>query len=65
MLEILRMPALIGSCRDETGATATEYAILVGLMVFAMVAGATVFGIALDDAFVDLTATVSTFADRL
>ena len=50
--------------RDDTGATATEYAILVGFMVFAMILGLTLFGSALSDRFGVMATIVDTFDDH-
>ena len=52
------------SGRDETGATATEYAILVGFMVFAMILGLTLFGSALNERFGVMATIVGTFDDH-
>ncbi|OMH34283.1 Flp family type IVb pilin [Tersicoccus sp. Bi-70] len=42
--------------REETGATAVEYALLVGLIAVVLVAGLTLFGPALSDFFGGLAA---------
>ena len=49
-----------GSRRTEEGATATEYALLVTFVVFAIVAGLTVFGQRLDQLYVRLADWVAT-----
>jgi pilus assembly protein Flp/PilA len=46
---------------DERGATATEYAILVGFMVFAMILGLTVFGNALSSQFSAMSSVIAGF----
>lgn len=40
-----------GSKRDETGATATEYSILLSFIVVVLIAGATLYGLAIQDFF--------------
>lgn len=51
--------AFVSAARDsERGATATEYALLVGLIALALVIGVGVFGQALNTWFEDLGATV-------
>ena len=45
--------------RDERGATATEYALLVGLIALAIVIGVGAFGTALNDFFNSLADTVT------
>lgn len=37
---------------DETGATATEYSILLSFIAVVLIAGATIYGVALRDFFV-------------
>lgn len=44
--------------RDERGATATEYALLVALIAIILVGGVGLFGTALDGFFSDLADTV-------
>ena len=44
--------------RDESGATATEYALLVGFIAFAIILGVTAFGTALSTRFVDMGTVV-------
>jgi len=51
----------ISERRDEVGATATEYSLLVGFIAMILVAGVTAFGDSLSSAFVDM----STWVDRL
>lgn len=51
------------SMRDETGATATEYVMLVAFIAFALVATVTLFGTALNNYYVSLAnAITSTLA---
>ncbi|MCQ9163601.1 Flp family type IVb pilin [Arthrobacter sp. STN4] len=50
---------LTGEESGEKGATATEYAILVGFIAVAIVGGVTAFGTALDGYYTDITAAVS------
>lgn len=45
--------------RDEEGATATEYGLLVGLIALIIVGGVGLFGQALNGFFGDLATTVS------
>lgn len=45
--------------RDEEGATATEYSLLVALIALGIVIGVTAFGTALNGFFTDLGTTVS------
>lgn len=47
---------------DQRGATATEYSMLVGFMVFAMVAGVQLFGFALLGAYNELTTQLKAVA---
>ena len=49
------------SRHDDRGATATEYGILVGFMVFAMILGLTVFGDALGNQFSAMSTRVTSF----
>jgi Flp pilus assembly pilin Flp len=51
---------LTGEEFAEKGATATEYAILIGFMAIAIVGGVAAFGTALDGYFGELGAAVST-----
>ena len=44
---------------DERGATATEYALLVGFIALALIAGVTVFGTALNGVFNGFSSTVT------
>ena len=64
MLDMLLRLVPSDSGRDETGATATEYAILVGFMVFAMILGLTLFGTALSDRFGVMSTVIGTFDDH-
>lgn len=45
---------------EETGATASEYSLVVAFIAIVIVAGVGVFGIALNGVFVDLTTGVKT-----
>jgi Flp pilus assembly pilin Flp len=45
---------LFSMIRDDEGATALEYAVLVTAIVLALLAGATIFGLALQDFFTNL-----------
>ncbi|WP_336857624.1 Flp family type IVb pilin [Sinomonas albida] len=47
--------------RDERGATATEYALLVGLIALIIVVGVGAFGTALNTWFSSLASTVATW----
>ena len=51
--------------RGDRGATSTEYALLVGFMVFAMVSGATLFGIGLSESFSNLANAFSVLDDHI
>lgn len=51
--------ALRSFARNQRGATATEYGILVGFMALAMVLGVTAFGQALNTRYQGLTAAIS------
>ena len=42
--------------REETGATAVEYGLIVGFIALAIIAGVTLFGGALNQMFIDMTA---------
>lgn len=46
-------------CRGERGATATEYALLVGVIVLVVAAGVGAFGTALTGGFESLAASLS------
>ena len=41
---------------EETGATAVEYGLIVGFIALAIIAGVTLFGGALNQMFIDMTA---------
>ncbi len=58
MLELFVKHFVLGAERDEKGATATEYGLLVGLIALIIVAGVGLFGEALDDFFSGLATTV-------
>lgn len=60
MLEKFITFMLVGK-KDEKGATATEYALLVGLIALAIVLGVTAFGGALDTWFSGLATKVSSW----
>lgn len=47
------------AARDERGATATEYGLIVGFIAFIIVAGVAAFGGALDGYFTGLAAWLS------
>ncbi|GIN05663.1 hypothetical protein Pve01_73210 [Planomonospora venezuelensis] len=55
----------IADRRDETGATATEYSLLVGFIAMVLVAGVTAFGAGLSNAFIDMSTWVNTLASKL
>ena len=59
MLEKFITFMLIGRDRDEKGATATEYGLLVGLIALIIVVGVGLFGDALNQFFDDLSTTVT------
>lgn len=59
MLHVYTVLETIRSRRDERGATATEYALLVGLIALALVLGVTFFGTTLNTWFNNLGTTVS------
>lgn len=61
MLEKFITLMIAGPKRDEKGATATEYGLLVGLIALIIVTGVTLFGDALDAFFTDLGTTVGTW----
>jgi pilus assembly protein Flp/PilA len=46
--------------RDDRGATATEYGLLVGFIAVVIVAGVSFFGTSLNDYFNDLTTWLTT-----
>lgn len=48
----MRRPAITHLVRDECGATATEYALLVTLIAMAIITAVTLFGLAVGDLFV-------------
>lgn len=49
--------------RDESGATAVEYGLILGLIAVGMMAGATQLGSSLDDKMGDMAATMDATAD--
>ncbi|VXB65618.1 Pilus assembly protein Flp/PilA [Arthrobacter sp. 9AX] len=59
---MVSMMAFVASVKDrfssEKGATATEYALLVGLIALVLVAGVGIFGTALNTWFTNLGGTV-------
>lgn len=59
MLEKFITLMIAGPKRDEKGATATEYGLLVGLIALIIVVGVGFFGNALNAFFNDLGATVA------
>jgi pilus assembly protein Flp/PilA len=59
MLEKFFMLMIAGPKRDEKGATATEYGLLVGLIALIIVIGVGLFGDALNDFFDGLSDTVA------
>lgn len=62
MLELFVKYFVLGADeRDEKGATATEYGLLVGLIALIIVAGVTLFGENLNTFFNDLATTVGTW----
>ena len=61
MLEKFITLMLIGR-DEEKGATATEYALLVAFIAFAVIAGVTLFGTALSGYFSGLATTVGGWA---
>ena len=58
MLELFVKYFVLGAERDEEGATATEYGLLVGLIALIIVIGVGLFGNALNSFFSDLATTV-------
>ena len=60
MLDILRVLARRPGGRDEIGATATEYALLVAFIALAIVLGVTAFGTTLSGVFTGFATRVST-----
>ena len=63
MLNKLIALVLVGR-DEEDGATATEYALLVAFIAFAVIAGVTLFGTALSGYFSSLSATVGGWASN-
>ena len=59
MLEKFFALMIAGTKRDDKGATATEYGLLVGLIALIIVVGVAVFGDALNHIFQGLGTTVS------
>ncbi|MFC7361672.1 Flp family type IVb pilin [Nocardioides astragali] len=59
MLEKFFALMIAGPKRDEKGATATEYGLLVGLIALIIVVGVGLFGDALNDFFDSLSDTVA------
>ena len=59
MLEKFFALMIAGPKRDDKGATATEYGLLVGLIALIIVVGVGLFGDALNDFFVGLSGTVA------
>ena len=53
---------LVGGRAGDDGATATEYAMLVGLLALVIVAGVTFFGSSLDNWFHSLGSAISPFS---
>jgi pilus assembly protein Flp/PilA len=60
MLEKFIALMLVGR-KDDKGATATEYGLLVGLIALIIVVGVAIFGDALNTFFDDLGTTVGTW----
>lgn len=60
-LTLMVFAADLKAKRDERGATATEYGLLVGLIALAIVLAVTAFGGALAGFFNDLATTVGTW----
>ena len=58
MLELFVKHFILGAEKDEEGATATEYGLLVGLIALIIVVGVGLFGNALDAFFTGLAGTV-------
>jgi pilus assembly protein Flp/PilA len=58
MLETFIALTVVGAKRDEKGATATEYGLLVGLIALIIVVGVGAFGNALNAFFNTLAGTV-------
>ena len=50
---------VLDPCREDTGATATEYAVLVGSIAMVIVAGVASFGAQLASVYNSIAATVS------
>lgn len=61
MLEKFITLMIAGPQRDEKGATATEYGLLVGLIALIIVVGVGIFGDALNTFFDGLGTTVGTW----
>jgi pilus assembly protein Flp/PilA len=61
MLEKFIMLMIAGPKRDEKGATATEYGLLVGLIALIIVVGVGLFGNALNGFFDGLSDTVGSW----
>ncbi|PKH44106.1 pilus assembly protein Flp/PilA [Nocardioides alpinus] len=61
MLEKFITLMIAGPKRDEKGATATEYGLLVGLIALIIVVGVSFFGDALNDFFQGLGTTVGSW----
>ena len=62
MLDKLQfMAIMLLSKKDEKGATATEYALLVALIAFAIIIGVTLFGTNLNNFFTRIGNTVGTW----
>ena len=60
MLAILQILAQRTDRREETGATATEYALLVGFIAIVIVAGVTLFGTALSGMYSGFATRIGT-----
>lgn len=61
MLHLYTLLETLRSRRDERGATATEYGLLVAFIALAIIAGVTLFGTALNGFFNDLKTAVDTW----
>ena len=61
MLEKFITLMIAGPQRDEKGATATEYGLLVGLIALIIVVGVGIFGNALNEFFTGLGGTVGSW----
>lgn len=53
------MTSLLTRLHDESGATMTEYAVMIGVIAFLAIAGATLLGSTLDSIFADTGNTLS------